>query len=146
MVSRTRGPSHRPGHWVRRRAWWCGRWYDRAVQPIPVHYNKALGVVILCAGLFVGGTGLLVVKPLLIGLGLLQTLIGLGYVTRPVAMVFEDRVEMKNLLGMTMRTHDVPKRDLQVRDGKVYKKGNRTALFGGFLAHQPDIAALKQSL
>ena len=93
----------------------------------------------LVAGGFTLLTALLLGKGLLAVLGGLNLLIGLGWLSRPIFVVHEDRVELKNLLGMTMKTHQFSGlAELEVRGKKLFRRGERKALAGSGLVHSAD--------
>lgn len=112
----------------------------------PIRYNAVFGAFLLLMGLFTLGVGVMVGKGMLLLVGTLNALVGLGFTTRPFMMVTERGVEMRNLLGMTMRMHVVPKQHLQVRDGSIYDGRSGRKLGGGLLARRSDLEALARSL
>ena len=71
---------------------------------MPVRYHPAFAVLMIVAGLFIGGTSVLTGALLLAGLGCLPLLIGIGYAIQPWFVVHERSTEIKNLFGMTMKT------------------------------------------
>ena len=112
----------------------------------PIRYNAALGALLLLLGLFTLGVGVVVTKPMLMLVGALNTFVGFGFATRPFVVVTERGVEMKNLLGMTMRMHAVPMEHLAVRGGSIVDARSGRKLAGGMLARREDLAALARAL
>lgn len=84
---------------------------------IHVRYNLLIALFLLICGAFILAVGLLLATPLRIGLGVLSSLIGIGFLTQPWFVVFPDRIELRNLLGMTMKTHPFALAGLEVREG-----------------------------
>lgn len=111
-----------------------------------VRYNPAFAVLMIVAGVFVGGTGLLIAKPLLMGLGAMHLLIGIGYAKQPWFVVHERSTEIKNLFGMTMKTVPAGLEGLELRDGKLQPKAGGKPRLGGFLARREDIDAIAARL
>lgn len=111
-----------------------------------VRYNPAFSVLMIVAGVFVGGTGILVGKLMLMGLGALHLLIGIGYSVQPWFVVHESSTEIKNLLGMTMKTVPAGLAGLELRDGKLQPKDGGKPKLGGFMARQGDIDAIAAKL
>jgi hypothetical protein len=119
------------------------------MQGIPVRYNLALAIVMLVLGIIVLVLGLMVGKGLQLLIGGLNIGIGIAYLTQPWFVVFEDRIEIRNLLGMTMKTHTISSlAELEVREKKVYRIGEARPLrgAGGFLARSDDIAAVQVAI
>ncbi|MCA9616213.1 MAG: hypothetical protein H6721_27565 [Sandaracinus sp.] len=112
----------------------------------PIRYNAFFGVFLLMAGLFTLGVGIFVGKAMLLLLGSMNALVGLGFTTRPFAVVTSRGVEMRNLLGMTMRLHEVPREHLAVKHGAVVDSRSGKKLVGGMLARREDVDALERSL
>lgn len=111
-----------------------------------IRYNAVFGALLLLLGLFTLGVGVVVGKPMLLLVGALNTLVGLGFTTRPFALVTDRGVEMKNLLGMTMKTHAVPKEHLAVRGGSIVDARSGKKLAGGMLARREDLESLERML
>ncbi|MAC26867.1 MAG: hypothetical protein CMH59_10380 [Myxococcales bacterium] len=111
-----------------------------------VRYNPAFAVLMLVAGAFIGGTGLLLGKLLLMGLGAMHVLVGLGYATQPWFVVHHGSIELKNLFGMTVKTHPIGLKDLTYRDGKLMPKDGGKPCLGGFLARKDDLEAIAARL
>ncbi len=112
----------------------------------PIRYNAVLGALLLLLGLFTLGVGVVVTKPMLMFVGALNTFVGFGFTTRPFVVVTERGVEMKNLLGMTMRVHAVAREHLAVRGGSIVDARSGKKLTGGMLARREDLEALARAL
>ncbi len=97
------------------------------MEPIPVRFNLALGIAlllcaafVLCTGLFLGALHLLLV-------GVVNGAVAVGITFAPMFVVHPDRIEMRNLLGMTMRTHTFASlADLEIRGSKIFRKEGET--------------------
>jgi len=113
---------------------------------MPVRYNPAFAVLMIVAGVFVGGTGLFLGQLMLIGLGTMHLLIGIGYAKQPWFVVHETSTEVKNLFGMTMKTVPAGLKGLELRDGKLQPKEGGKPKLGGFLARREDIDAIAAKL
>lgn len=112
----------------------------------PIRYNTVFGILLLLVGLFTLGVGVMVGKAMLILVGALNAAVGFGFTTRPFVVVTARGVEMKNLLGMTMRTHAVPREHLAVRGGSIVDARSGKKLAGGMLARREDLEALERAL
>ena len=120
------------------------------MTPITIRYKLGFGIFMLLAGGFMLFVGLTLKNPMQLGLGVMNALIGLGFSTQPWFLVYPDRIEVKNVLGMTMKTHSFPgPSDLQIVDDKVQSKSGAFKPVGGWLARAEDFdklrARLKQS-
>lgn len=111
-------------------------------MPIQVRYAPALGVFLLLAGVFILFGGLVTGRVLGMGLGALHTLVAIGFLTQPMFVVHTRRVEMKNILGMTLKTIDVRLAELEVRDGALYHEGRKIG--GGMIARGADMERLTE--
>ncbi len=111
-----------------------------------VRYNPAFAILMLASAVFVGGTGLLISKALLIILGGLHLVIGIGYSKAAWFVVHEHSTEIKNLFGMTMKTVPAGLDGLELKDGKLQPKNGGKPRLGGFLARKEDIDAIAAKL
>lgn len=89
--------------------------------PLSVGYNKAFGGFMLVCSLFILGvavlTGTLFPQALTGGILLL---VSLGYLTQPALVITASEVQLKNMLGMTVKSYAVREpADLKLRDGKL---------------------------
>jgi hypothetical protein len=110
---------------------------------IPVRYNAVFGIGILAAGAFLLASGLFLGKLMLLTVGVINTLAGFGFATQPWFVVFADRIEVRNMLGMTLKTHAVALSDLEVQGNRVWPKSRQAfGGLGGWLARSSDIAGV----
>lgn len=117
------------------------------MNPIPVRYNLGLGLLLLVLGLFILGVGLLIGSAMQLGLGTLHTLVGLGFLTRPWFVVHDDRIELKNILGFTLKTHSFSGlSELEMRDGKVASRRESFKPLGGWLARGDDMQQVQAAV
>lgn len=116
---------------------------------IPVRYNAVFGIGILLGGAFVLLSGLLLGKVLLLLIGVVNTLAGFGFTTQPWFVVFSDRIEIRNMIGMTLKTHRIQGlADLEVHGGRVWSKRSNAGFsgLGGWLARGRDIDAVRTAI
>jgi hypothetical protein len=95
--------------------------------PLAIGYNKIFGGLLLVSGVFILGVAVLVGQlfPQAITGGIL-TLVSLGYLTQPALVIAPREVQMKNLFGMTLRTHPFERlSQLTVVDGALDVNGTR---------------------
>jgi hypothetical protein len=111
-----------------------------------VRYSPIFAGLMIVAGLGIGFGGLFLGRPTLLGLGALNFLVGLGYAFQPWFIVHEDSIEMKNVLGMTLKRHPVGLKDLVLRGGKLEPKSGGKPRLGGILAREADIQAIAAKL
>jgi hypothetical protein len=79
--------------------------------------------------------------------GAISGLVGVLWLVNPIAVVSERALEIKNPLGLTLRTIPLEsKRDLQVRDGKVFVKGGTRPVLAALVTHRPDVEELARWL
>ena len=69
-----------------------------------VGYNKVLGVLFIALGLLLAGLGLMTHNGLSVAMGIMNAAIGVLYVVQPYFVVTGDRLLVKNLFGMTLRS------------------------------------------
>lgn len=112
---------------------------------VRVGYNKVFGAVLLVLALACLALGLMARMTPSILIGLVNTLIGVLYLTRPYFVVTPHAIELKNMLGMTMRRYDFGSvGDLEASpDGRtifrIEPNGQRNRLkLTRWLAHGPD--------
>jgi len=116
---------------------------------IPVRYNAIFGIGILVGGAIVLVAGLMLGKFLLLTVGIINSLAGFGFMTQPWFIVFPDRIEIKNMLGMTLRTHRISGlAALEVHDGRVWPTQSNAGFsgLGGWLARRSDIAVVGNAI
>ena len=86
-----------------------------------IGYNKIFGVVMLLCALFILGVAVITGKlfPQAIT-GSILLLLSLGYLMQPALVVATGEVEVKNLLGMTMKRHPLKSlAEVSLRDGRI---------------------------
>jgi len=72
---------------------------------LDVGYNKAFGGVLLALAVLCIVMGVLVNAGMTIAIGAMNSVIGILYLVRPYFVVGSNTVELRNLLGMTMRAY-----------------------------------------
>lgn len=115
-------------------------------MPIEVRYNPAFGILMVALAAFTVVAGLVTGKLMLLAIGGLNIVVGLGFATRPMFVVHEGRVELKNLFGMTMKTVDVPLDQLELRDGKLYRRGQSKPVAGSMMSRKDDMDRVAAAL
>mgnify|MGYP006865141074 CR=1 FL=1 len=111
------------------------------MQPIPVRFNLIFGIFLLLCAAFILGTGLFIGAPHLLVVGGLNGAVAVGVTFAPMFVVHDDRIEMRNLLGMTMRTHTYGSlAELEIRGSKIFRKEGETKALvsASFLARGSD--------
>ncbi len=114
---------------------------DDFANPIPVHYNAVFGAFMGVAALFILSVGLLISNPMSIGLGAMNGLLALGFLFQPWFVVEPGRIGVRNLLGMTLKSHDFETlADFEVRGRHLHWRadGKKVKGVGGFLVRGSD--------
>jgi len=116
------------------------------MTPLRVRYNPLFGFGIAAAAMLIFAAGACTSNLILVVLGMVNVVVGLGFLTREWFVFSGTAFEMKNMLGMTVKTHTVdPSQPLEVRANGVWMGDAR--LFGGAaIAHSKDWEALKVAL
>lgn len=113
---------------------------------IPVRYNPLFGAFSALAGGLILLAGLLLGDVITLGIGAMNLLLGLGFMTQPVFVVFDRRIEVRNLLGMTLRKHHIRLHELEVREGKVHPRNGSFRGLGGWVARRSDLAKIDEAI
>jgi hypothetical protein len=104
-----------------------------------VRFHLGFGIVLVLAALFILFTGLALGGLHLLFLGALNLALGVGISLQPMFVVHDDRIEMRNLLGMTMKTHTYDSlASLEIRGRKVFRKGESKALASALVGRGSD--------
>lgn len=116
--------------------------------PIPVRFKPVFGWVLLVLGLFVIGTSLLTGNLVLTVVGVVNSAAAVGFATQPMFVVFADRVEVKNLLGMTLKTLPIRSlQDLRIEGSQVVVPHSpKPRRLGGALVRTSDWEALRAAV
>ena len=96
--------------------------------PILVHHKPFMGVILLCCGLFIGGVGIMIGTIIQLIMGGMFTLMGIMYFTKPALYINEHTMELKNLLGMTIKTYPLSPDSLELRDRSIYISGKKVRI------------------
>ncbi len=112
------------------------------MTPLRVRFHPAFAYFFLPVSLFILGTGLFLGKPMLIFLGAMQLFIGVQYLRSAIYVVHEREIEVKNLLGMTLKRHTFGGlSELLVEGGKLWHAppgGTRKSLVAVRMVHPAD--------
>jgi hypothetical protein len=116
---------------------------------IPVRYHPAFGLFMTVGGAFILLVCFIVGTPFtLLLVGALNLLLGVAFLTRPWFVVFDDRIEIRNVLGMIMNTHEISGLRIEVKNGKVRSKSDPPDFraLGGWLARGEDLRVIAQAI
>lgn len=103
--------------------------------PIEVRYNRVWGIVMLAGSIFILGVAVLTGKmfPQSITGGILL-LVSIGFLTQPVLVVAPGEVQLRNLLGMTMKRHAFASlTELELRGSRLCLNGKPIGAGRGML-------------
>ena len=117
---------------------------------IPLRASRGLGASFLVLGLLLLVLGLLTISDSLINvvLGPVLMLVGVGYLVGTLLVVTPTEVQLRNLLGMTVRRTPIRSlADLRLDDKRLVHTptGKRVATLG-YLFNKADVATLAQAL
>jgi hypothetical protein len=121
---------------------------NRNTESMKIRHNRVIAAIILILGAFVLFAGLFMKAVPSIFIGLLNVLIGIMMMVQPQLVISRSRVELKNLLGMTMKTRDFDyPSQLELEDSKFYinRNGKREKIMtvNKIFSHGPDVDALR---
>lgn len=118
---------------------------DVPALPLRIGHGKGLGTLLLVVGVADLAIGALAGRTILLLAGILLTLIGIGFLTRPALEITATEVRQKNPLGMTLRRTPIASpADLRI-DGKRLvhvPTGRKIAPLGMYL-DAGDVARLR---
>jgi hypothetical protein len=115
--------------------------------PLPIRYKPALGLVMVACALFILVVAFITghLFPQAITGGILF-LVSLGYLTQPALVVTSTGVEMKNMLGMTLKTHSFASlADVSLGDAGLVVNGTRVRI-ARWMLHSDDLKALAAAI
>lgn len=101
-----------------------------------VTFAKAIGALFLIGSLFMVSVSFVIGPNMSTIAGLLFGAISIMYLVNPALTYNEEQIELKNLLGMAVKTHYFGKDEIAVRDGKVYVNGNKLRISSGMLVRK----------
>lgn len=108
-----------------------------------VTFSKALGIVFLAASVFILGASLITGPSISTITGILILIISIMYLMNPAALYDDEKIEVKNLYGMTLKTYHFNKDEISVRDNKVFANGKKIKLATGMLVQSEYQALLE---
>ena len=116
---------------------------------LKIRQNRVFAIVILSCAVFILFVSFLIGPSLNLVIGFLNLFIGIQMLTKPVVVITEREIELKNLMGMTMRRVAFNSyAELEIEDGSLYvnQGGTRTraARVSRFLHHGPDVDNLHE--
>jgi hypothetical protein len=116
---------------------------------LKIRQNRVFAIVILSCAIFILFVSFLIGPSLNLIIGFLNLFIGIKMLTQPVLVITDQEIEIKNLLGMTMKR--VPFNsyaELEIEEGSLYvnQGGMRTRAtrVSRFLHHGPDLENLHE--
>src|SRR5262245_1966391 len=104
-----------------------------------VRYSTACAVIILVSAAFVRGTTLFVGASVNTLTGVLMLIIGIGYLSRPLAELTETELTVFALFGPLKKHYPIA--ELSVVDGRLRAGGKKIAL-AGWTANGDDLRAV----
>lgn len=108
------------------------------MQDIPVRYQPLWGGLMLCAAVFILAVGLLLAEPIQLVVGTVNLLLGALFLGQPWIVVTSHEIQVRNLLGMTLKRHTYGSlAELSVVDGAIHKDGAKL-LGKSFVARSDD--------
>lgn len=115
---------------------------------VAVRFHVLLPVTAMAAGGMQLFTASLTGSPLNTGLGFLLGTLGVLQFVQPMFVYTGTEIQMRNLLGMTMKTHDVPDRALLMVEGNSVLYDGQTLIgsFSGMVCRGEDWEALKSAI
>lgn len=118
------------------------------MKPISVRYKPGFSVIMFVAGTFMLGVGLLIGEPLQLLLGTMNIALGFGFATQPIWVLTESQIQMRNLLGMTLKRHDYGSlAELEIRGSAVHRREDGKKLTSkSFVGRNDDWAAVVEAI
>ena len=114
---------------------------------VEIRYKKIFPMFILPCGVFIIFTALIISKPFpqtisqLIP-GIICTLVSLGMLSKPMLVITSGQIEIKNLLGMTVKRHTYNNGELKVTSSGIFI--NEKKIIGRFTCRNEDINNLNE--
>jgi hypothetical protein len=111
-----------------------------------IGYNKALAIMLIVVGIFVGGVALVVsANPVQLALSVLLLTAGFLFLRGTAAVVSSKAVELKNLFGGTTKAIPVQSlSDITLNGNSMVVDGKR--VLSGTMVHGADIAKLREAI
>lgn len=112
---------------------------------IKIHSNKLLSLFSLLCGIAIIVLAVMVADrrgemPMgQLVLGGVVILIGILQLTTPTVVVTDTEIQMRNLLGMTLRRIPYQASNTEVKEGKVYVNDKKVRIGVGGFMHAPDV-------
>lgn len=95
-----------------------------AKYPMYVRYHPAIAPVLGAGAVFVGLSGLVTGAVHLLVIAVVNGAVAIGFAVQPWYVVKETSIEVRNLIGFTLKTHAFERlSDLEVRGSAVCRKG-----------------------
>ncbi|MEM1415513.1 MAG: hypothetical protein AAGH15_11460 [Myxococcota bacterium] len=107
-----------------------------------IRYAIPFALLLLGLGLAMFVMGVLIAKPMTMGLGALNGFVGVLMLVQPTFVVHPDKVDARNLIGMTMKSYPFALASLRVEGKRVLPPEGKKPTIGGFWARGSDMDAL----
>ena len=118
-----------------------------ALDPIRIKYKPWFGILGLAAGLFVLITGLaLRGRGILLVNGGILLLVGLLQLVQPVVIIVEGEIQVRNLLGMTMKRFAFRPEDVTFEGLKIFVAGQRVRAIAPWALEREPLEVFKRAV
>lgn len=108
-----------------------------------IGHNRTLAWLVLGTGAVSLGLGALAGTLASVAVGAISGIVGVLWLVNPIAVASDEALEIKNPLGMTLRRIPLQsRRDLEVREGRVFVRGGSRPVLATLVTHRPDVEAL----
>lgn len=111
--------------------------------PIKVKANPIFPIVQLIAGVFILITAFIIGNVLQLGMGAFFILIGLLFLTQPVLVVTNTEIQLKNMIGMTLKKALYQNKAITFDGNKLMVDGKRFFVGSAFNCKKADFAKVK---
>jgi membrane-bound ClpP family serine protease len=90
-------------------------------------FNKILAIFLILSSAFILGITFLVGFTVNAVTGLILLSVGIAMLIQPALIISKDKVELRNLLGMTMKTFPYSPGNLTLRDNALYIENKKVS-------------------
>ena len=109
-------------------------------QNIKIHSNKILAIfVIACGGFILVLAAQYRGMELQLFMGPMFILMGILLMANPTIVVTPTEIQMRNILGMTLKRHQYNASNTELRKNGLYVNDRKVRIGIGGLMHQPDV-------
>lgn len=111
--------------------------------PIKVKANPIFPIVQLIAGVFILITAIIIGDLLQLVMGSFFILIGVLFLTQPVLVVTNTEIQLRNMIGMTLKKAFHQKQNITFDENKLMVDGKRFFVGSAFNSKKADFAKVK---